>query len=169
MTCPTSRFWWCGSAPHKKGNPAQQNAGDPGSMPEPEIVPMKGEEEDGRMSKLPLDDNFCKSMDAMGLQAWERILQEMENGQMESVCAMNQRDGIREEKWSNLDMKHLKFPPPKSEAMKATMVQHFEADFARHLGIISPAAAISAKATMSTVKRDLALYRRRHFETLEKD
>ena len=79
---------------------------------------------------------------------------------MESVGAINQRDGIREEKWSNLDMKHFKLPPTQSRTVRrATMVQHFEAVFIRHLRIISPAAAIYANAVIAGVKMDLPVYR----------
>ena len=97
----------------------------------------------------------------------ERLLQRMEEGQLESSGDSAGR--VREEKWSNVDLKSLKVPPPQTQAVpRATLVQHFEADFTHHLGIISPAATFYAEAVIAVVKRDLPpVYRTRRFETTE--
>ena len=44
-----------------------------------------------------------------------------------------------------------------------------KAAFIRHFGIISPTAAIYAKAMIAGVQRDLPVYRRRESETTKKD
>ena len=62
-------------------------------------------------------------MDLTGPESWERLLQQ--GGHLEDVGVVNQQAGIREEKWSNLDLKHLKFPAPLTQAVRrATLVQH---------------------------------------------
>ena len=40
----------------------------------------------------------------------EQVLQEKERGGLEDVGSINQRAGVREEKWSTLDLKQLNFP-----------------------------------------------------------
>ena len=37
-------------------------------------------------------------------------LQQMEQKTLENVGTISQQAGVREEKWPNLDLKHLKFP-----------------------------------------------------------
>ena len=126
------------------------------------------QEENG--TKHPLDEYFCKIIDATGPSSWERLLQEMDSQQLDSVGVINRRAGFREEKWSNLDVKSLKFPQPLASSVRqASLTQQFEADFIRHLGIISPAAAMHAKAVIAGVQRDLPTYRCRDIETTKKD
>ena len=61
--------------------------------------------------------------------------------------------------WGMLDLKTLQFPKTTLQSVKrATLLQHFEADFVRAIGIIGPAA-----------HRDLPTYRRRDDETTNKD
>ena len=51
----------------------------------------------------------------------------------ESVGTIHQQAGVREEKWPNLDLKHLKFPQATAHSVKrATALQQFEADFVRN-------------------------------------
>ena len=52
---------------------------------------------------------------------------------------------------------------------RATLIQNFEADFIRAMGIISPSAALYAQAVIAGVQRDLPIYRRRDAETTVKD
>ena len=64
------------------------------------------------------------------------------DGSLEDVGAMNYKAGVREEKWGMLDLKTLQFPKTTLQSVKrATLLQHFEADFVRAMGVISPAAA----------------------------
>ena len=66
-----------------------------------------------------------------------------------------------EEKWSMLDVKPLQFPKMTVYSVKrATLTQHFEADFIRAMGMISPSAALYAKAVIAGVQRDLPVCRR---------
>ena len=74
------------------------------------------------------------------------ILQEMEQKTLENVGVINQQSGVREEKWPNLDLKHLKFPQVTVSSVKrASSIQQFEADFV-------PAAAIYVKAAIAGVQ-----------------
>ena len=94
----------------------------------------------------------------------------MESGTLEDAGSANLRAGVREEKWSSLDLKHLKVPQSTVSSVKrATMIQHFEAEFIRAMGIISPSAPLYARAVVAGVQRDLPVYRRRDVETAKKD
>ena len=85
------------------------------------------------------------------------------------VC-LNSRAGVREEKWTSLDLRPLKFPSTTTSSVKrATLIQNFKADFIRAMGIISPSAALCAQAVIVGVQRDLPIYRRRDAETTWKE
>ena len=74
----------------------------------------------------------------------------MEQKALQNVGTINQQAGVREEKWSNLDLKLLKFPQVTVSSVKrAIALQQFEADFICNMGIVSPAAAIHAKAVIA--------------------
>ena len=49
-------------------------------------------------------------METTGPVAWEQVLQKVENGALEDVGNNNLRAGVREEKWTSLDLKSLTFP-----------------------------------------------------------
>ena len=75
-----------------------------------------------------LDDYFCR-MDTSGPASWDRVLREMEHNSMEDVGSMNCKAG---EKWGMLDLKNVQFPKTTTQSVKrATLLQHFEADFIR--------------------------------------
>ena len=94
----------------------------------------------------------------------------MEDGSLVDVGSMNYKAGVREEKWGMLDLKTLQFPKTTLQSVKrATLLQRFEADFVRAMGIISPAAATYAKAVLAGVHRDLPVYRGRDDETTKRD
>ena len=117
-----------------------------------------------------LDDYFCRGMDTSGPASWDRVLQEMERNYMEDVGSMNYKAGVREEKWGMLDLKNVQFPKTTTQSVKrATLLQHFEADFIRAMGNISPAAAVYGQAVLVGVHRDLPVYRRRDDSTTNKD
>ena len=121
-------------------------------------------------SQDSLDDYFCRGMDTTGPASWNQMLRDMECGSLEDVGTMNYKAGVREEKWGMLDLKTLQFPKTTLQSMKrATLLQHFEADFVRAMGTISPAAATYAKAVIAGVNRDLPVYRRRDDETTKRD
>ena len=62
---------------------------------------------------------------------------------------LNSRAGVREEKWTSLGFKLLKFlSTATSSVRRATLIQNFEADFIRAMGIISPSAAVYAQAAI---------------------
>ena len=83
---------------------------------------------------------------------------------------MNYKAGVREEKWGMLDLKNVQFPKTIRQSVKrATLLQHFEADFIRAMGIISPAAAAYGQAVLAGVHRDLPVYRRQDDSTTNKD
>ena len=110
----------------------------------------------------PLDDYFCKGMDTSGPAAWATVLQEMTEGSLPDVGQVNAREGVREEKWVALDLRTTKFPPTQTSSVRrATLIQNFEADFIRAMGIISPAAALYAQAAIAGVQQDLPVYRKR--------
>ena len=80
----------------------------------------------------------------------------MEGGTLEDIGSINLRACVREEKWSSSNMKQLKFPECTVSSMKrAAVIQHFEADFIRAMGIINPSAALYARAVIAGVQRDL--------------
>ena len=122
------------------------------------------------VTQVSLDDYFCRGMDTSGPASWDRILWEMEEVSPADVGCMNYKAGVREEKWGMLDLKTLQFPKTTTQSVKrATLLQHFEADFVRAMGIISPAAAAYGKAVLAGVHRDLPVYRRRDDETTNRD
>ena len=118
----------------------------------------------------PLDEHFCKGMDTSGPAAWAKVLRDMTTGDLPEVGALNAREGVREEKWVSFDLRTVKFPfTQTSSVRRATLIQNFEADFIRAMGIISPSAALCAQAVIAGVQRDLPIYRRRDAETTVKD
>ena len=69
-----------------------------------------------------------------------------------------------------LDLKNVQFPKSTTQSVKrATLLQYFEVDFIRAMGIISPAAATYSKAVIAGVHRDLPVYRRRDTSTTNRD
>ena len=93
----------------------------------------------------------------------------MEDNTLEDAGSINSRAGVREERWTSLDLRPLEFPSTVISSVKrATMIQNFEADFIRAMGIISPSAALHAQAVIAGVQRDLPVYRRRDVETTRK-
>ena len=69
-----------------------------------------------------------------------------------------------------LDLKSVQFPKLTTQSVKrATLLQYFEVDFIRAMGIISPAAATYAKAVIAGVHRDLPIYRKRDISTTNRD
>ena len=118
----------------------------------------------------PLDDYFCKGMDTSGPAAWAAVLQDMTEGSIPDVGQVNAREGVREEKWVALDLRTTKFPPTQTSSVRrATLIQNFEADFIRAMGIISPAAALYAQAVIAGVQKDLPVYRKRDDRTTARD
>ena len=86
-----------------------------------------------------------------------------------SVNSMREK-GVREEKWTSFDLRTVKFPPTQTSSVRrAALIQTFEADLIRALGIISPSAALYAQAVIAGVQQDLPIYRRRDDKTTEKD
>ena len=73
----------------------------------PPYVRVKQEE---GLSQDSLDGYFCRGMDTSGPASWEQVLREMDRGSLEEVGVINQRAGVREEKWGMLDLKPLQFP-----------------------------------------------------------
>ena len=143
---------------------------DDGQQYDPNLPPYARVKQEEGLSQDSLDDYFCRGMDTSGPAAWERVLRDVERGSLEDVSAMNQRAGVSEEKWGMLDLKTLQFPKTTLHSVKrATLIQHFEADFIRAMGIISPAVATYAKAVIAGVQRDLPAYRKRDEETTKKD
>ena len=124
----------------------------------PSQVRVKQEDE----ASSPLDEYFCKGMDTSGPAAWAAVLQDMTEGSLPDVGQVNAREGVREEKWVALDLRTTKFPPPQTSSVRrATLIQNFEADFIRAMGIISPSAALYAQAVIAGVQQDLPVYRKR--------
>ena len=81
----------------------------------------------------------------------------MDQKKLESAGAINQSAGICEEKWSN-GLESLKFPQPLvSSVRRPSLTQQFEADFMRHLRLISPAATMYVKAVTAGVSRIFCL------------
>ena len=118
----------------------------------------------------PLDEYFCKGMDTSGPAAWAKVLQDMTSGSLPDVGQLNTREGAREEKWVSFDLRTVKFPSTQTSSVRrATLIQNFEADFIRAMGIISPSAALYAQAVIAGVQQDLPVYRRRDVETTTKD
>ena len=112
----------------------------------------------------------AEEWDSSGPASWDKILREMEQNSLEDVGAMNYREGVREEKWGMLDLKNIQFPKVTAQSVKrATLLQYFEVDFIRAMGIISPAAATYAKAVIAGVHRDLPVYRKRDMSTTVRD
>ena len=132
----------------------------------PPHVRVKQEEE---MSSL-LDEYFCKGMDTSGPMAWAKVLHDMTSRSLPDVGQLNAREGVREEKWVSFDLRTVKFPPTQTSSVRrATLIQNFEADFIRAMGIISPSAALYAQAVIAGVQQDLPIYRRRDDKTTVKD
>ena len=118
----------------------------------------------------PLDEYFCKGMDTSGPAAWAAVLQDMTEGSLPDVGQLNAREGVREEKWVALDLRTTKFPPTQTSSVRrATLIQNFEADFIRAMGIISPSAALYAQAVIAGVQQDLPVYRKRDDRTTARD
>ena len=87
-----------------------------------------------------------------------QAVREMEQNSLVDVGTMNYREGVREEKWGMLDLKSVQFPKLTTQSVKrATLLQYFEVDFIRAMGIISPAAATYGKAVIAGVHRDLPI------------
>ena len=129
---------------------------------------MRVKQEDETSS--PLDDYFCKGMDTSGPAAWAKVLEDMATGSLPDVGPLNAREGVREEKWVSLDLRTLKFPSTQTSSVRrATLIQNFEADFIRAMGIISPSAALYAQAVVAGVQQNLPIYRRRDDKTAIKD
>ena len=109
-------------------------------------------------------------MDSSGPASWDKLLREMEQNSLVDVGTMNYREGVREEKWGMLDLKSVQFPKLTTQSVKrATLLQYFEVDFIRAMGIISPAAATYGKAVIAGVHRDLPVYRKRDISTTNRD
>ena len=109
-------------------------------------------------------------MDTSGPSAWATVLQDMTAGNLPDVGQLNAREGVREEKWVAFDLRTVKFPPTQTSSVRrATLIQNFEADFIRAIGIISPSAALYAQAVIAGVQQDLPIYRRRDDKTTVKD
>ena len=90
----------------------------------------------------------------------------MAAGGLSDVGLINTKEGVREEKWVALDLRTLKFPSTQTSSVRrATLIQNFEADFIRAMGIISPSAALYAQAVIAGVQQDLPIYRRRDDKT----
>ena len=127
---------------------------------------MKQEDE----SSSPLDEYFCKGMDTSGPAAWATVLQDMTEGSLPDVGQLSDREGVREEKWVALDFRTTKFPPTQTSSVRrATLIQNFEADFIRAMGIISPSAALYAQAVIAGAQQDLPVYRKRDDRTTARD
>ena len=98
----------------------------------------------------PLDEYFCKGMDTSGPAAWAKVLQDMTSGSLPDVGQLNTREGVREEKWVSFDLRTVKFPSTQTSSVRrATLIQNFEADFIRAMGIISPSAPLYAQAVIA--------------------
>ena len=94
----------------------------------------------------------------------------MTEGSLPDVGQLNAREGVREEKWVALDLRTTKFPPTQTSSVRrATLIQNFEADFIRAMGIISPSAALYAQAVIAGVQQDLPVYRKRDDRTTARD
>ena len=140
------------------------HAPDQGAPYQPHVK----QEEDVKFESL--DDYFCRGMDSSGPASWEKVLRDMEQNSLEEFGTMNYRAGVREEKWGMLDFKNIQFPKVTAQSVKrATLLQYFEVDFIRAMGIISPAAATYAKAVIAGVHRDLPVYRKRDVSTTVRD
>ena len=100
----------------------------------------------------------------------QQCLQDMTEGSLPDVGQVNAREGVREEKWVALDLRTTKFPPTQTSSVRrATLIQNFEADFIRAMGIISPSAALYAQAVIAGVQQDLRVYRKRDDRTTARD
>ena len=133
----------------EEGNDAQDHG-------TPQYARVK-QEEDVKFESL--DDYFCKGMDSSGPASWDKLLREMEQNSLVDVGTMNYREGVRAEKWGMLDLKSVQFPKLTTQSVKrATLLQYFEVDITRAMGIISPAAATCGKAVIAGVHRDLPVY-----------
>ena len=94
----------------------------------------------------------------------------MAEGSLPDVGQLNAREGVREEKWVSFDLRTVKCPPTQTSSVRrATLIQNFEADVIRAMGIISPSAAMYAQAVIAGVQQDLPIYRRRDDKTTVKD
>ena len=143
----------------------EQGAGEGSNLP-PQV---RVKQEDDYLLSL-LDEYFCKGMDTSGPAAWGQVLQRMADGDLPDVGCLNAREGGREEKWTSFDLPSVKFPSTQTSSVKrATLIQNFEADFIRAMGIISPSAALYAQAVIAEVQKALPIYRRRDMETTQKD
>ena len=70
----------------------------------------------------------------------------------------------------SFDLRTVKFLTTQTSSVRrATLIQNFEADFIRAMGIISPSAALYAQAVIAGAQQDLPIYRRRDAETTIKD
>ena len=109
-------------------------------------------------------------MDTSCPAAWAKVIRDMATGDLPEVGALNAREGVREEKWTAFDLRTVKFPSTQTSSVRrATLIQNFEADFIRAMGIISPSAALYAQAVIAGAQQDLPVYRRRDVETTLKD
>ena len=158
----------CSRREEDRGDDAGRQTGEAGARETnlPSHVRVKQEDE----TTSPLDEYFCKGMDTSGPAAWATVLQEMTEGSLPDVGQLNAREGVREEKWVAFDLRTVKFPPTQTSSVRrATLIQNFEADFIRAMGIISPSAALYAQAVIAGVQQDLPIYRRRDDKTTGKD
>ena len=94
----------------------------------------------------------------------------MTEGSLPDVGQLNAREGVREGQWVALDLRTTKFPPTQTSSVRrATLIQNFEADFIRAMGVISPSAALYAQAVIAGVQQDLPVYRKRDDRTTARD
>ena len=157
------------------GNPHREDAGEAeqghrgsgeqGGARESNLPPYTRVKQEDELAS-PLDDYFCKGMDTSGPAAWAKVLRDMATGDLPEVGSLNAREGVREEKWVSFDLRTVKFPSTQTSSVRrATLIQNFEADFIRAMGIISPSAALYAQAVIAGVQQDLPVYRRCDVET----
>ena len=152
-----------------EAEPVLRSLGEQGHSGESNLPQyMQVKQEDDFTS--PLDEYFCRGMDTSGPAAWAKVLLDMATGDLPDVGALNAREGVREEKWTSFDLRTVKFLSTQTSSVwRAVLIQNFEADFTRAMGIISPSAALYAQAVIAGVQKDLPVYRRRNAETTQRD
>ena len=119
-----------------RGTEAGRQTGEAGARETnlPSYSRVKQEDE----AYSPLDEYFCKGMDTSGPAAWATVLQDMAAGNLPDVGQLNTREDVA------FDLRTVKFPPTQTSSV--LLIQNFEADFIRAMGIISPSAALYAQA-----------------------
>ena len=129
---------------------AQAPIGDSNHSNLPQYVRVTNMQEDDFMQSA-LDEYFCKGMDTSGpTTSWEQVLRRMEDGSLPDVGCLNSRAGVREEKWTSLNLRSLKFPSTVTSSMKrATLIPNFEADLIRAMGNHQSAALRTIYTNMS--------------------